>query len=98
MPAAEEELIRVYRSGSAARASAILQMAYRKYRPSVIEFPVDLVLSQRQADSSTSPVKGLFPQHRLIVSGQGHIDAVSTDKPTNARIIQTLVDQDLGCA
>jgi acyl carrier protein len=93
---AEETLTRVYRSGAAAKASAMLQMAYRRYRPGVLDFPVDLVLCKLQADSAKNPIKGLFPRHSLIVSGESHIDAVSSDKPTNARIIQTLVDQSLG--
>jgi acyl carrier protein len=95
LPAAEEELIRVYRSGSAAKASAMLQMAYRKYQPGVCEFPVDLVLCQLQADNPKNPVKNLFPRHRLIIGGHGHTEAVSANEPTNARIIQTLVDRSL---
>lgn len=89
------ELDEIYRSDSAARASARLQLAFRTYLPEVLDFPVDMIISRQLAGRLADPkhpINMVLPKRRVTVSKENHRETISAGGPFNATVIQSIID------
>ena len=87
------DLAKIHQSEPAARTRAILKHAFRAYIPKPSDFPTVLIGSDKLSRSLADPVhplNRLLPNRRILVSGQNHHEAVSSE--LSARILQKLVD------
>jgi len=79
-------------------ASAKLKHAFYTYdNTDQLNQWTDLIVSKaraRELENPNHPLNTVFPNRRIIITGDTHADAVASRSPTNSRIIQGMMDSD----
>jgi hypothetical protein len=96
----DERPIQLSESRHIVFASAKLKHAFYTYsNTEPLPQETDLIVSKaraRELENPKHPLNVVFPNRRVIVTGDTHVDAVASKSPTNSRIIQGMMDGDTG--